>query len=217
QWARGWQEAWREDSKTPEPHRGSPLHPEIVTRAMAEVLPASAAVSVDIGNFVFWLRRHWRPAEHNTFYQSSAGSMGSGFSMAVGVQLAQPERLVVAAAGDGGFMMSVPEVETAVRLRLPIIVVVFNNSQYGTIRWQQESQYPGRVVGTTYGPTDIAAVARAMGAASERVERAEDVAPAFRRAVAARRTTVLDFVTDPNEIFPGTTIEKLRARARPPV
>lgn len=213
-WTAEWQRAWREDSRTPEPHRGTPIHPEVVTRTMAEVVPSNAAVSVDIGNFVFWLRRHWQAAEANTFYQSSAGSMGSGFSMAIGLQLAQPDRLVIAAAGDGGFMMSVPEIETAVRLQLPIVAVVFNNSQYGTIRWQQESQYPTRTIGTTYGATDFAAVARAMGAHGERVERAEDVAGAFRRAIAAKRTAVLDFVTDPNEIFPGVTITQLRDRSR---
>ena len=213
-WTMEWHDAWREDSRTPEPHRSTPIHPEIVTRTMARVVPSNAAVSVDIGNFVFWLRRHWRAAEANTFYQSSAGSMGSGFSMAIGIQLAQPDRLVVAAAGDGGFMMSVSEIETAVRLQLPIIVVVFNNSQYGTIRWQQESQYPTRTIGTTYGGTDFAAVARAMGAHGERVQRPEDVEAAFRRAIAAKRTTVLDFVTDPNEIFPGVTIAQLRERAR---
>lgn len=209
-WIARWHQASLADSATPPPHRSSPLHPELVARAMTEALPPDAAVSIDIGNFHFWVRRHWR-AERNTFYQTSAGSMGSGLSTAIGVQLAQPDRRVVAVAGDGGFMMSLPELETAVRLRLPILSVVFNNSMYGTIRWQQETHYPGRVIGTTYGETDFAATARAFGAYGERVTAADEVLPAFQRALDSGRPAVLEFMTDPNEIFPGVTIDQLRS------
>lgn len=209
-WVKSWRNSESADSTIPEPHSSSPIHPDHVGRALAEVFPADTAVSVDVGNFVYWVRRHWRHRPANMFFESAAGSMGSGFSTAIGVQLARPDKLVVGIAGDGGFMMSLPELETAARLRLPIICVVFNNNLYGTIRWQQELHFPKRSIATEITNPDFAEVARSFGAFGERVDNVDELVPSLKRAMGSRKLAVLNVMTDPNELVPGVTLSQLR-------
>jgi acetolactate synthase I/II/III large subunit len=107
-------------------------------------------------------------------------------------------RQVVALAGDGGFAMLMAELETAVRERLRLAVLVFDNGMYGTIRMHQELAHPGRVVATDLGPIDVAEVARACGATGIRVERDEDVEPAVARALTDDAVTVVHLLVDPS-------------------
>ena len=111
--------------------------------------------------------------------------MGYGTPAAVAAKAAHPNRPVVCFAGDGCFLMHGQELATAVQYGLAIIIIVINNRSYGTIRMHQERDYPGRVSGTDLVNPDFAAYARAFGAQGEVVERTEDFAPAFERALAA--------------------------------
>lgn len=209
-WVKNWRKDESADLVIPEAHSDSPIHPDHLGRVLAEVFPVDTAVSVDVGNFVYWVRRNWRHRPANLFFESAAGSMGSGFSTAIGVQLARPDKLVVAIAGDGGFMMSLPELETAARLRLPIICVVFNNNAYGTIRWQQELHFPKRSIATEITNPDFAEVARSFGAFGERVDNLNELVPCLKRAINSRKLAVLNVMTDPNELVPGVTLNQLR-------
>jgi acetolactate synthase-1/2/3 large subunit len=114
--------------------------------------------------------------------------------------VAAPDRTVVALAGDGGFAMLMAELETAVRERLRIVVLVHDNRSYGTIRMHQEQAHPGRVVATDLGPIDFAAVAIACGATGLRVERDSDVAGALEAALAGEGVTVVHLHTDPRAL-----------------
>jgi acetolactate synthase-1/2/3 large subunit len=132
--------------------------------------------------------------------------MGYGLPAAIAAKLRAPDRTVVCFAGDGCFLMYPQELATAAQAGANVIVVVVNNGMYGTIRMHQEKRYPGRVSGTGIATPDFVQMAQSCGAWAERVERTEDFAPAFARALAAGRPAVLELVTDPRQITPAMRI-----------
>jgi acetolactate synthase-1/2/3 large subunit len=113
--------------------------------------------------------------------------MGYGLPAAVGAKRVRPERIVVCIAGGGCFLMNGQDFATAVQYDLPIIVFMVDNGMYGTIRLHQKRRYPGRLSATDLRNPDFAQYAQAFGGHGERVERTEDFAAAFNRAVASRR------------------------------
>ena len=125
----------------------------------------------------------------------------------------QPGRIAVALAGDGDFMMNGQEFATAVQYDCPIVVIVLDNGMYGTIRMHQEREFPGRVVGTALRNPDFAAMARAFGGHGERVERTEEFAPAFERALASGLPAILHCIIDPQALTPAATLDTIRERA----
>jgi len=158
---------------------------------LRERLPADAIVCNGAGNYAGWLHRHYRMRRPGTQLAPTSGSMGYGVPAAVMAKRQQPERIVVALAGDGCFLMNGQEFATAVQYDAPIIVVVIDNGQYGTIRMHQEREYPGRVVATQLANPDFAAMAIAFGGHGERVTRTADFAPAFERALASGKPAIL--------------------------
>ncbi len=128
--------------------------------------------------------------------------MGYGLPAAIGAKLANPHRPVVSLSGDGGFMMTIQELETAVRYNIPVISVVFNNQMYGTIRMYQELRYPKRVIGTDLSDISFASIARCFGADSMRVETGEQFSSAFTTALQNNKPTVIEVMTDPNVLSP---------------
>jgi acetolactate synthase-1/2/3 large subunit len=139
--------------------------------------------------------------------------MGYGVPAAVAAKVLHPERIVVCVAGDGDFQMSGHELAAAVQEGASIVVLLVNNGMYGTIRMHQERQFPGRVVGTDLVNPDFVALAEAYGAHAERVERSEEFAEAFERALAAGRPALLELLVDPEAISPRATLSEIRAGA----
>jgi acetolactate synthase-1/2/3 large subunit len=176
-------------------------------------LPEDAIVCNGAGNYSIWVQRFLRWRRYATQLAPTSGSMGFGTPAAVGAKRAFPERMVVAFAGDGCFMMNGQEFATAVQYDLPVIVVVVDNGMYGTIRMHQEREYPGRVSGTQLRNPDFAAYARAFGGHGESVTKTEEFAPAFERAVASGKPAILHVKIDPEAITPTTTLSQLRAKA----
>ncbi|MFJ1301558.1 thiamine pyrophosphate-binding protein [Pseudomonadota bacterium AL_CKDN230030165-1A_HGKHYDSX7] len=160
-------------------------------------LPADAVICNGAGNYAGWLHRHHRFHRYGTQLAPTSGSMGYGVPAAVMAKRQLPDRTVVAFAGDGCFLMNGQEFATAVQYNAPIIVVVLDNGQYGTIRMHQERDYPGRVVATQLSNPDFAAMAVAFGGHGERVETTEQFAPAFERAVASGKPAILHCTLDP--------------------
>ena len=139
----------------------------------------------------------------NTFmYISDWGSVGAGLPMAMGVKLARPGQPVMACVGDMGMMCNVGELETAVRERIPVVCVVFNDLGLGNERAFQNELYGGRSFGVDYGDVDFAALARVLGAHGERVVEPSEVLPAIQRALASSRPAVVDVVIDKNFLAP---------------
>lgn len=177
-------------------------------------LPADAIVCNGAGNFAAWVHRFYRFRKYGTQLAATSGSMGYGTPAAVGAKRIFPDRTVIAFTGDGDFLMTGQELATAVQYDLPVIIVVINNSMYGTIRMHQEHDYPGRVSGTGLDNPDFKTLAAGYGAHGERVERTEDFAPAFERAAAAGRPALIEVMLDPDAITPTTTLSAIREKAK---
>jgi acetolactate synthase I/II/III large subunit len=160
-------------------------------------LPKDAILCNGAGNYAGWLHRYHRFHHFATQLAPTSGSMGYGVPAAVLAKRQYPDRVVVAFAGDGCFLMNGQEFATAVQYGAAIIVIVVDNGQYGTIRMHQERDYPGRVVGTQLQNPDFALYAKAFGGYGERVERTADFAPAFERALASGKPAILHCLLDP--------------------
>ncbi|MBA2757281.1 MAG: hypothetical protein H0U37_07540, partial [Chloroflexi bacterium] len=146
--------------------------------------------------FAGWAARGFRFRRPGTFLGPTSGAMGYALPAATAAALVHHDRPVVALVGDGGMAMTMAELETAVREKARIIVLVFDNERYGTIRMWQERRKTGVGVATELGPIDFAAVARAMGARGVRVDRDADFEGALRQAMAEDRPTVIQLALD---------------------
>ena len=176
-------------------------------------LPEDAILTNGAGNYTTWLHRFHRYTGFRTQLAPTSGAMGYGVPAAIAAKIAEPDRTVVAFAGDGCFLMAGQELATAVQYDAAIIVVVVNNGMYGTIRMHQEKHYPGRVHGTDLVNPHFAAYARSFGAAGEIVEETAQFGPAFERCVASGKPAVIEVRIDPQAITPNTTLDAIRAAA----
>jgi acetolactate synthase-1/2/3 large subunit len=177
-------------------------------------LPADAVQTCGAGNFTVWAHRFAEFTQYGTQACPRSGSMGYGVAAAVAAKLVHPDRTVICFTGDGDFVMSSPELATAVQYGLPIVVLLVNNGMYATIRMHQERQYPKRVIGTELRNPDFVALAEAYGAFGERVERTADFEGAFERAVSSGRPAVLELPVDPERISPRVRLSELREGVR---
>lgn len=192
---------------------GAALSLEGVYHDIVSALPDEASISCDAGTFGGWLMRYYRWNRPRTLFAPTAGGMGYALPAAVGAKLARPDHPAVAFAGDGGFAMTMSEIETAVRLGLRgFVALVFNNNNYGTIRAHQKREFPGRHVATDLGFIDFARVAEGMGARGFTVRTNSEFADAFAAALAADRPCVINIVTDPDRLNPWQDEQQELAR-----
>ncbi|GAB1817578.1 thiamine pyrophosphate-binding protein [Herbidospora sp. RD11066] len=149
------------------------IDPRTLTIRLDELLPAERIVSVDSGNFMGYPAMFLDvPDEYGFCFTQSFQSIGLGLATAIGAALARPDRLPVAALGDGGALMGVAELETVVRLGLPMVVVVYDDEGYGA----EVHHFRGAPHGTvTFPPVDIAAIGRGFGCAAVTVRLAADL------------------------------------------
>ena len=180
---------------------------------LGERLPADAILCNGAGNYAIWVHRFHRFRAYGTQLAPTSGSMGYGVPAAIAAKRLHPDRIVIAFAGDGCFLMNGQEFATAVQHDIPIVVIVVDNGMFGTIRMHQERAHPGRVIATSLTNPDFAAYATAFGGHGERVERTEDFAPAFERALASGKPAILHCLIDPQAITPSTTLSGLRSAA----
>lgn len=174
-----------------------PIVPPVVAHAMRQALPADGIIIVDAGNAGKHMRVFMDTHQPNTYmYSDDWGSVGAAFPIAMGAKLARPKQPVMAAVGDMGMMCNIGELETAVRERIPVVCVVFNDRGLGNERAFQKELYGGRFFGVDYGDVDFAALARAFGAFGERVEEPSTLLPAIKRALASGLPAVVDVVID---------------------
>jgi acetolactate synthase-1/2/3 large subunit len=200
------------DWSTPKPRDGVALDLGQCVAAMREAMPADTIICNGAGNFSSWWHRYWPYAAQPSQLAPTAGAMGYGVPAAVAAAIRFPNRAVVALAGDGDFLMNGQELATAVQHDANLIVILVDNSTYGTIRMHQEREYPARLSGTTLKNPDFAALARAYGGWAETVVRTEEFAPALDRALAQSGLRLLHLKTDIEFITPGLTVSGLRGK-----
>ena len=185
------------------------LNKEVIA-VLQERLPVDAIITNDAGNFAGWLHTFYSFKIANTYIGPTSGAMGYGMPAAIGAKFACPEKIVVALSGDGGFMMTMQELETAVRYNIPIISIVFNNRMYGTIRMHQELHYPERVMGTNLGTVQFAEFAKCVGADGYFVQTKKEFERALLEALKKSRPAVIEVYSDPEQISVSSTIQQIR-------
>ena len=196
-------EEWRARIADRARSAATPIRPERLIAEIDRVVDASTVIVADASYSTAWALSHidMRGAQRTIISPRGTGSIGWGFSAAIGAKLGAPERPVISISGDGGFGYAIAELETAARHRVALTVVVLNNSTLAYQRhWEQKSV--GAYRDCDFVETDFAAIARAMGCAGERITDPEAIAPALARARAATRPHLLDVVIDPQVAGP---------------
>ena len=183
----------------------------IITAHVQATLPDDAIVTHGAGNFSIWPNKFMQYGRHQRMLGPQSGSMGFGLPAALAAKLHDPSRFVLCFAGDGDFQMNGTELGTALQAGIAPVILIINNSSYGTIRMHQEREYPARVSGTEIVNPDYMAIAAAYGFHGERVMRTEEFAAAYDRACAAPNGAIVEIVTSTEAISPRTTISALRA------
>lgn len=179
---------------------------------MRETLPADSILCNGAGNFSGWWHRYWRYADLPTQLAPTAGAMGYGVPAAVAASRRFPERMVVALAGDGDFLMNGQELATAAQHDCNLIVILIDNGVYGTIRMHQEREFPGRISATSLVNPNFAALGTAYGAWSRRIETNAEFETALSEARDRSGLRLLHCLIDPEQLAAsGATISGLRA------
>lgn len=179
------------------PRRG--LSPYELTRALRDAYPSDTILCTDVGSIKSVTSQAWATIEPLSFFESNGlSSMGYGFPAAMAMKLLFPERPVLCTMGDGGFAMTLTELETCVRHGINFLTVVYNDSTLSLIQVAQERRrFPN--FGVEFGNVDFAAVAAGFGAWSRKVDAMEDLHDLVLEAQAVNRPAVLDVTVDPTE------------------
>ena len=199
-------------SEEPTPQPGAVNLSEIMIWLRGH-LPADAMLTNGAGNYAAWIHRFYRFRRFGTQVAPISGFMGYGLPAALAMKSLYRERPVIVLAGDGDFLMTGQEFATAMQYRLPVIVIVYDNGCYGTIRMHQEREYPGRVSGTALENPDFAAMAKSFGGFGATVEKTQDFAPAFLAAEASGMPSIIHVKYDAEGITPVTTLTAIREKA----
>jgi acetolactate synthase-1/2/3 large subunit len=192
---------------------GFPVKPQRIVWDLREALAPEDIVICDVGAHKMWMSRNYRAEQPNTCIISNGfAAMGIALPGALAAKLAYPERKVVAVTGDAGFMMNSQEIETALRMKAPFVVLIWNDSEYGLIAWHQKRHF-GRTSHIEFKNPDFVKYAESFGAKGLRVERAEDLLPTLKRALAMDTVVLIDCPVDYRENMLLT--ERLAAMTSP--
>ena len=196
-WAGGIDEVKRQMAfyDDPEMHRdSSPVTPQRLVALLQQTLDPSTVFSLDAGNNRTWMAHLYQSRQANTFFcPGGTAGMGWGLPAAVALKLVYPDRPVACVTGDGGYMMTVNALSTAMQYNLPILCVVFNDNALGMVL---DHQPPGKTIASEFVDTDNAAVARGFGAFGVQVNDSRDLPQALRDATASGLPAVVDVIID---------------------
>jgi acetolactate synthase-1/2/3 large subunit len=159
-----------------------PPTPQRLVHDVRHVMPNDGIVALDNGMYKIWFARNYRTSQANTLLLDNAlATMGAGLPSAMMAAMLYPQRRVMAVCGDGGFMMNSQEMETAVRLKLNLVVLIIDDGAYGMIRWKQAvDDFPD--FGLTFGNPDFVKYAESYGAQGSRVTAQADLVPTLEAA-----------------------------------
>jgi acetolactate synthase-1/2/3 large subunit len=173
-----------------------PIKPQKIVWDLREALGADDIAISDVGAHKMWMSRMYRAEAPNTCIISNGfAAMGIALPGAIAAKLAYPQRKVVAVTGDAGFMMNSQEIETALRMKTPLVVLIWNDSEYGLITWHQLRHF-GRPSHIAFNNPDFVKYAESFGAKGYRVERTADLLPTLKKALADDTVVVIDCPVD---------------------
>jgi len=172
-----------------------PMKPSRLSYEVLNWMNEDAILALDGGDiavFTFQLANIRPRPPKSTFYSVSMGHLGVGIPYAIGAKISKPDKQVVCITGDGSFMFNIQDLETAVRLKLPIIIVVANNSCWGMIKSGQKNNLKKRYCDVDFPETNYAEIAKGFGCYGEKVKKPEDLKPALQRAAESGKPAVID-------------------------
>ena len=189
-----------------------PIHPQYVARLLSELADEDAIFTADVGSPTVWAARYLKMNGKRRLIGSfNHGSMANAMPQAIGAQAAFPDRQVISMSGDGGFAMLMGDFISLAQLKLPVKVIVFDNSSLGFVAMEMKAA--GYLdAGTELKNPDFAAMSNAMGILGIRVEQSEDLEPALRRALAHDGPVLVDVVTATQELVMPPTIKLEQAK-----
>lgn len=207
-------DAWKAFDQVRAAHVGQnsgPIRPERVMAEVQKLLTPETIVVSDASYSSMWLAGQLRAKQEGMRFLSPRGlaGLGWGLPMAIGAKVARPTSPVIALVGDGGFAHSWAELETMVRMDIPVTVIVLNN---GILGWQRDAEtvkFQAYTTACHLGPVDHAAIARACGCEGVRVENFAELASTIEKAISSSRPTLIEVIADPDahpslSLFAGT-------------
>ena len=176
-----------------------PMRPQHIMHELRAVLRHDDVVVCDVGAHKLWMARMFPCETPNSCIVSNGfAAMGIAVPGAIAAKLLYPQRRVVAVTGDGGFMMNSQELETAVRLKLPLVILIWRDNGYGVIRWKQQVRF-GRTSSVDFGNPDFVRYAESFGAAGYRVTAPTELRPILEQALQLDVPAVIDCPVDDGE------------------
>lgn len=184
-----------------------PPLPQAVVQSVRKVLGRNDIIALDNGIYKLWFSRLYKTYAPNTVLLDNAlATMGAGFSAGLVAKLLHPERRVLAICGDGGFMMNCQELETAVRYRIPLVVLILNDNAFGFIKWKQKKMRFENFA-LDYGNPDFARFAESFGAAGMKVEKENDLSEVLEKAFSLNKLVVVECPIDYSVNYETFSIE----------
>ncbi len=188
-----------------------PMKPErLIIETLKTISPDTQLVvdGGDIAIFTYGLISNFHRSPRSTFTSIGMGHLGVGVCYAIAVKLAKPDKPVVCLSGDGSFLFNVQELETAIRLNLPIIIIIANNCAWGMLKTNQKNNYNKRYCDVDLPSINYAEIAKGFRFNGEKIENPEEFLPALKCAIASKKPTVIDvsvaFESPPAGKFLGT-------------
>ncbi|MFC3883561.1 pyruvate oxidase [Bacillus songklensis] len=189
---------WQKKMEGEENDEAVPIKPQRVVKALQKAADDDAILSVDVGNVTVWMARHFHMTNQQFIISSWLATLGCGLPGAIAGKIAYPNKQVFAVCGDGGFAMTMTDFVTAVKYNLPIVVIVLNNHKIGMIKFEQEVMGNAEF-GTDLHNPNFARYADICGGIGYRVEKLEELHPAFEKAVQQQKPCIIDVIVDANE------------------
>ncbi|MFA5841095.1 MAG: acetolactate synthase large subunit [Candidatus Paceibacterota bacterium] len=169
-----------------------PLRPEHVVSDIGKVMPSDGILALDNGMYKIWIARNYVCKEQNSILLDNAlATMGAGLPSGIAAKMIYPNKKVLIVSGDGGIMMSIAEIETAVRLKIDLVILILNDSGFGMIRWKQKDMKLPHF-GLSFNNPDFVMLAKSFGAIGHKVKSAKDLALVLKKALNSKGVHVID-------------------------
>jgi acetolactate synthase-1/2/3 large subunit len=180
------------------------LKPQFIIEQIYEITKGDCIITTEVGQNQMWACQWFKYIHPRSFISSGGlGTMGFGFPAAIGAQIGKPKKLVIDIAGDGSIQMNIQELITAVNNKLPIKIVILNNSYLGMVRQWQELFYKKRYSHSYLKNPDFVKIAEAYGAKGMRIEKKEEVRPKLEKAFKDEHCVMIDCIVEPEEnVYP---------------
>ncbi|HEX5796965.1 MAG TPA: acetolactate synthase large subunit [Candidatus Saccharimonadales bacterium] len=186
-----------------------PIKPQRFVASLRSILPKDAILSLDNGMYKLWIARNYPAYEQNTVLLDNAlATMGAGLGSAMAAKMLLPDKKVVMVAGDGGFLMNIADLETAIRLKLDLTIIIVRDNGYGMIKWKQDEMRLADY-GLNFSNPDFIKLAESFGASGHRVESAADFEKVLESCINSKGVHLIDLPVDysENEKYFGKDLE----------